>query len=330
MHLPNIESIQQSYEHVYVSPHMDDAVMSCGGRIATQLSKGERVLVVTVFTGDVDEKKKPRGRALDPIINIKKRRVEDEKAMERLGVDYLWLDYIDGIFRYKVPLLRYGLHTRVMDKERTLCEALLNDIRKICMVADNKRLFLALGAGQHVDHQIVFQAGIQLKNIGEKEFKILFYEDFPYVFFPNVLKYRMKLEGLASNQRLMGDDLKQKKSIMKEIEGIYEALVGIPTLQLSNPLLKPIIFFSLIIFTIVVIPLLKPRSYAFNRREISSEISDVSAVINEKMDAILEYRSQFKGPFEDRKKIKNALSTYSQAIGGSEEQYLERYWRIVI
>ena len=38
--------------HVYLSPHLDDAVLSCGGMIHRQAQAGERVVVVTVCAGD--------------------------------------------------------------------------------------------------------------------------------------------------------------------------------------------------------------------------------------------------------------------------------------
>ena len=329
MRLPNIESIQKSYEHVYISPHMDDVVLSCGGRIATQLSKGESVLIVTVFTGDVNEKSRPKGRALDPLINIKRRRVEDEKAMERLGVDYIWLDYIDGIFRYRPPILRYGLHMRVMDKERKLCEALHDDIRKICMAARNKRLYLPLGVGQHVDHQILFQVGRRLKHWGKHDFELYFYEDVVYVLLPNALKYRMKLIGINIGSITSENDLTQKKSVVQGIVELYKAIVSVPTLKLDNPLLKPIVFIFLMLSIIFMVCLLKPRAGALGRWDISPEVFDISSGMKEKLEAILEYSSQLNAPFWNRETMGHSLARYSQAIGGSEGQYLERYWRIV-
>ena len=37
--------------HVFVSPHPDDAALSCGGRIASLRDRGELVAIVTVFSG---------------------------------------------------------------------------------------------------------------------------------------------------------------------------------------------------------------------------------------------------------------------------------------
>ncbi|MFQ5421191.1 MAG: PIG-L family deacetylase, partial [Anaerolineae bacterium] len=40
------------YDAIYLSPHLDDAALSCGGQIFTRTSAGESVLVVTVMAGD--------------------------------------------------------------------------------------------------------------------------------------------------------------------------------------------------------------------------------------------------------------------------------------
>ncbi|MGH2521295.1 MAG: PIG-L deacetylase family protein, partial [Anaerolineales bacterium] len=38
--------------HLYLSPHFDDAALSCGGTIHQQTRQGERAVVVTVCAGD--------------------------------------------------------------------------------------------------------------------------------------------------------------------------------------------------------------------------------------------------------------------------------------
>lgn len=329
MRLLNIKSINQTYEHVYVSPHMDDVVFSCSGRIATQLSKGESVLIVTVFTGDVDEKKKPRDIAFAPLINTKKRRFEDSNAMERLGVDYIQLDYLDGIFRYKIPLFRYRLKFRAAGSDAVLSDTILRDIRKICTATDNKRLYLPLGVGQHVDHQILFQTGLCLNHWGNRDLEIVFYEEMPYVFFPNALKYRMRLIEIDMGSITSGNDLIQQKPILREIFDFYKTIVNVPSLKLNNPFTKPVVFFFLMLSIIFMKLLLRPRSGSLHRRKISPEIWDVSSAMKEKLDSILEYRSQLSGPFLNRESLRRSFARYSHAIGGSEGQYLERYWQLM-
>ena len=326
MRLLNIESIKHSYEHVYVSPHMDDVVFSCSGRIVTQLRKGQSVLIVTVFTGDVDDREKPRDKAFASIINTKKRQFEDSNAMERLGADYIQLDYLDAIFRYKIPLLRYRLNFRPTGSDAVLSDTILRDIRKICTATDNKRLYLPLGVGQHVDHQLLFQTGLCLNQWGNRDLEIIFYEEIPYVFFPNALKYRIRLIGIDMGSITSGNDLIQQKSILREILAFYKIIMNVPSLKLNNPFIKPVFFFSLMLSIIFMKLLLRPRSVSWHQRKISPEIRDVSSSMKEKLDLILEYRSQLSEPFLNRESWRRSFERYSNAIGGSEDQYLERYW----
>ena len=51
MRIEDFDQIQAGYRHIYLSPHLDDAALSCGGGIAAQRAAGERVLVVTFCTG---------------------------------------------------------------------------------------------------------------------------------------------------------------------------------------------------------------------------------------------------------------------------------------
>jgi len=40
------------YDYIYISPHLDDVPLSCGGTICQQKTQGFNILVVTVFAGD--------------------------------------------------------------------------------------------------------------------------------------------------------------------------------------------------------------------------------------------------------------------------------------
>src|SRR3712207_2574975 len=102
MLLPSLRDAQQ-YAHVYIPPHLDDAVLSCGGRIALQCDGGARVLVVTICAGSAphDAELSPFARHLhhawalgdDPIA---KRREEDVAALGVLGCDGLHLEQLDA------------------------------------------------------------------------------------------------------------------------------------------------------------------------------------------------------------------------------------------
>ena len=40
------------YDYIYLSPHLDDAVLSCAGQICQFVQAGRSVLIITIMAGD--------------------------------------------------------------------------------------------------------------------------------------------------------------------------------------------------------------------------------------------------------------------------------------
>src|SRR5690242_1852845 len=96
----------EEYDYIYISPHLDDVAFSCGGTICTYKAQGLRVLVVTLFAGDPQLPFPPLAQTYHQLWQVPEgispyqiRREEDEKAMSALGVDYLWLNWLEVIYR---------------------------------------------------------------------------------------------------------------------------------------------------------------------------------------------------------------------------------------
>ena len=92
-------------KHVYLSPHLDDAVMSCGGIIHHQTSNGEQVQVITIFAGEYQDGA-PSPFALvqhgywgNPPRPMPLRRAEDTAALMLLDADTVHLEYLDAVYR---------------------------------------------------------------------------------------------------------------------------------------------------------------------------------------------------------------------------------------
>ena len=49
--MESVEASMSAVCHVLLSPHLDDAVLSCGANIAQQIAGSESVEVLTIFTG---------------------------------------------------------------------------------------------------------------------------------------------------------------------------------------------------------------------------------------------------------------------------------------
>lgn len=175
------------YDHLYLSPHLDDAVLSCGGLIRKQTLAGERVLVVTLFAATPSyEHLSPFarfhhllwGRHPDP---VGRRRQEDRVALSRLGADPLHLDFLEALYR-GLPRFLYrsnkALFGAIDPKDEGLHVELASAIEEMADRQGKPFLYAPLAVGHHVDHQIARRAADSLRRQG---YPVIYYEDFPYV-----------------------------------------------------------------------------------------------------------------------------------------------------
>ncbi len=169
---------------VVLSPHLDDGVLSCGGRIFELSRAGWRVTLLTVFTAD-EPVEPPSQLAADlrrwwklPAGEVmQRRREEDRAAAHRLGCEVCHLGFPEAPYRTD-------------DQGRVLYRDLAalfgspaaEDGPLVFKIAETLLGFLAadlwlapLGVGGHVDHQLARAAA----EIARKD--LWFYEEFPYL-----------------------------------------------------------------------------------------------------------------------------------------------------
>lgn len=182
-----------TYDHIYFSPHLDDAVLSCGGRIWQQTQAGERVLVVTVFAGT------PAPNApLSPFAQglharwghladaAAKRQEEDLAALALLGAEAVHWPYTDCIYR-QTPAGHFpyaseeALWEEIHPAEKVLITELAARLNALPLSQDGMA-YAPLAVGRHVDHQIVRQAA---ESSGQS---LAYYEEFPYAQDPQVVQ----------------------------------------------------------------------------------------------------------------------------------------------
>ncbi|MFN8498493.1 MAG: PIG-L family deacetylase [Anaerolineae bacterium] len=174
--------------HIVVSPHMDDAVLSCGGIMAAKVARGERVRVVNVCAGVPDytrlsayaERQHTKwGRPADP---VGMRRAEDQAALAPLGVEVEYWGWYDAIYREADGRFLYTDHATtfgpVNPAERPLVATLAERLDSLREPQQDVVYYAPLGVGGHVDHRLARDAALDLVAGGAA---VLFYEDFPYV-----------------------------------------------------------------------------------------------------------------------------------------------------
>jgi LmbE family N-acetylglucosaminyl deacetylase len=186
------------YDEIYVSPHLDDGVYSCAGRILKARRAGLRVLVVTLFgDGALEPLSQVTGRFAD----FETRRAEDRAAMAHLDADYVWLNFPDFVFRkpgfgdvmrIAFPFLRLPSSEIQRGVLRELL-ALFED-----RLAPGGLVRFPFAIGFHPDHRIAFDVGRAVHALGR--FRVEFYEDIPYTLAPVMVSLRLRYLGIAGQR----------------------------------------------------------------------------------------------------------------------------------
>jgi LmbE family N-acetylglucosaminyl deacetylase len=190
------------YDAIYISPHMDDAGYSCGGRILQQRQRGLRVLVVTLFgTGEpVPGNEDVQHRFAD----YKQRAAEEEAVMAALDADFIWLNLPELLFRPKpmADVFRFALPCLPLAPSAIEAQlfARLLAIFQAHLVPGGEVHF-PHGVGFHPDHRIVTDVGRTFHALGL--IQVVFYEDVPYSTVPAFVSLRARTLGLSASAPLL-------------------------------------------------------------------------------------------------------------------------------
>ena len=173
------------YDSMYLSPHLDDVALSCGGQICLETAAGNSVLVVTIMAGD------PQATTLSDFAQslherwqlgdgaVARRRAEDVKAWQVLGADFAHWELADCVYRSHpetgVPL--YSSEEAIFGQLHPAESLLQSELtRSLADLPPSGRIVVPLTVGNHVDHQLTRLAAEQWLDPGS----LLYYEDYPY------------------------------------------------------------------------------------------------------------------------------------------------------
>lgn len=185
---------------LFLSPHLDDAVLSCAALMSALATTG-RVTAVTVYSSAGPP---PYTRAARSFLRssgapdadelYERRRAEDRAALDLLGVEHVHLGLPDALFRrrrhaalglaagrvlpeliHRYPTYRYDIaRGRVAraDRSQDLAAA---KVRELLAARAPQLVFCPIGVGRHVDHLLVRSLGLTVVP------DPVFFEDFPYL-----------------------------------------------------------------------------------------------------------------------------------------------------
>lgn len=175
-----------NYDYIYLSPHLDDAIYSCGAQIFQHTSKGKSVMIITIMAGDPDPGNLSRyARSLHERWNLREnapedRRNEDVAACSSVGADTIHWAYLDCIYRQdSITGISFyqsddALFGPIDASEYGLIKSIAS---RISNLPAQSLVFAPLSAGNHVDHQIARQAASLVIDPS----RIRYYEEYPYV-----------------------------------------------------------------------------------------------------------------------------------------------------
>lgn len=189
-----------------VSPHLDDAVFSAGGRLWEHRARGDAVTVLTCFTGNVA---RPSGfalacqldKGLEPDIDyMALRRAEDAEACAAIGATPLHLPLLEA------PHRGYGSAAALFGSrlpEDAVLPDLVAALEQVAADARPSLVYAPWGVGHHVDHLIVREA-VEQVFAGTP---VVWWEDYPYAMrepAPSPAIVRHPVEGEAGTRKLAG------------------------------------------------------------------------------------------------------------------------------
>jgi LmbE family N-acetylglucosaminyl deacetylase len=169
---------------VYLSPHFDDVVLSCGGLIWEQTQAGFSVNIWTICAGipkaeplsDFAQSLHTRWETGDQA--VENRRREDSAACARLSATSRRFPILDCIYRRSEPIgflytSEEALFGSLHPAEQGLIHRLSIDLGQALDPRDELVVPLALGG--HVDHRLVRAAA------ESADHPLRYYADYPYV-----------------------------------------------------------------------------------------------------------------------------------------------------
>lgn len=175
--------------HLFLSPHLDDVVLSCGGNIHQLCGRGERVIIVTAMAGD-SQKVLPASSVLDALraqwsgVEIEARRAEDAQAAQQLGAQVYHLALAECAFRATLCgagdwIALYPQHDSPFQAVHEADSARVFLLENRLPFQEITTIYAPLCIDDHVDHRLVRDWALVLTGAQDAP-TLKFYEEYPY------------------------------------------------------------------------------------------------------------------------------------------------------
>ncbi len=288
---------------LYISPHFDDVVFSCAGKIIDDVTNGFKVIVVTVFT---------KSNAKDLVI-YKTRSEENNQALLILGAEGINLDFFDAPYRHQYynSFRRLLLERHPLDNIEFVSSigVALNELYSAILPAE---VYAPLAVGEHIDHRLCFESVV-----GYLSCPITFYEDRPYSFATFAVESRLKSLGIGSNTSHEFCEVMTQENIIQHLSSLSQLVFVnryLPPGKIRNEC------FDLISKNLSVLP---PLQYQGIKNIFTYSTTDAETICK----AINAYQSQIADFCGTLEQFQRQAENYSNHIA-HVSQYSERFWSL--
>ena len=169
---------------IFISPHLDDAVLSCGG-IISELATTANVEIWSLFTRA--PLRGPYSNAAQWLHNVSGgatgsrlaalRRSEDRAACKVLGASAVHLPFVEAVYRQRRDgrfLYREPIQGSIHPFDKQLIESIAKELRRLLRAGD--RVVSPIAIAGHADHLVTRTAVHDV--IGDR---LLYYAEVPYL-----------------------------------------------------------------------------------------------------------------------------------------------------
>jgi len=307
---------RQTYRAVIISPHLDDAVFSCGG-LMTQLLREGPVLVLNVFTGYLGDLK-IHGAVLGA-----ERYQEEATAAAFMGFESRSLGELDAPFRRQAYRQLGNIFRPPVAEDLLWLPALREKIFGELGKMDFQQLLVPLGVGWHVDHVVTHM----VFDTWTEPDKLLYYEDASYCCIPHATRYR--LNDIAIYAVLPDDD--SLLPINETLAWWQAAMAYTNTALMKNLqpwILRKVAVPATSIYLYRLMRKHRREAMAVSKRNFVATFFMLTQMdLDHKLNAMSLYDSQFKEFFESREDCRMTLESSCRKYR-KQGASVERYWSL--
>lgn len=274
-----------------VSPHLDDALLSCGILMQRARAAGDKVSVLNIFSAGDD--------AIHGV-TAQERQAEDRAAVEVLGGSAYFLDELDAPDRNPVYKSDIEIFFGALDPDDPAIETVARRMDAFFKLEKVDVAYVPLGAGTHIDHRITHEAAKRVQGTD-----IRYYEDRPYVLWTGNLQRRMK--ELCIDADLPAVDA---QTLRRSIEGYQRLGHKLVAAEYEERCIKPYL-------TACEKPLCAGRSDT-----LQATVEEIETLYK----ALALYKSQMPYIYPTYDDFIAYNRIYESFNGGREDIYAERSW----